>query len=632
MFTKIKNYVYERRNAIGAVAGVAAGVYVVKEYISDRLAELREGVMEDMEAKNNLRKRFEQNQDDCAFIVEALLPTFATDILREMDVERITQQLSSMRDSSRLSMESSVSVSSVGPSSQGSPTSPTSLPERGRPRQPQPAVDTTIMAPIMPVLSGATPAGEHPPVLLEQSYASVTTTTTESGESWVQQFEASRVVDPGRPEGPERNSSLSVRGHSPPYSSSADHSGEEGSVMTGSMISAGGSEGEVSGVFIPSVTVESSDEASGTESRPPVRRQTKAELWNEMKVLTFTRLLTIIYTTSLLTLLSRVQLNVLGRQKYVDHIIQLEAESRATGRDPIMELLYAWMYGDESQLWPEQWEKEGVDREWMTPELERRYLTFSWWLLHVGWKEVGERVRKAVEAVFEPVSPRQRLRPEEVERLIEEVRKRVEFDAEERTKRVNFLSILLPSTAADASYVLSQNGLSPPELEPYLQHLLTETASLLATSDMDTVLGECFDCATRACFSALEPRLRRADAGKGGAEGARLASVLPVVSKWAQEEVFVLPNLFVQAINGVRELEGVAAIIWAGCEDSESCGVRRDAPLSAEQGCGLVPYHRPPESGMTYRLRVSGAKGFPTAGSSRERMECAEANADRRSL
>lgn len=34
-------------------------------------------------------------------------------------------------------------------------------------------------------------------------------------------------------------------------------------------------------------------------------------------------------------------------------------------------------------------------------ETERKYLTLSWWILHVGWKDVGERVRRAVEEVFE---------------------------------------------------------------------------------------------------------------------------------------------------------------------------------------------------------------------------------------
>jgi peroxin-3 len=37
----------------------------------------------------------------------------------------------------------------------------------------------------------------------------------------------------------------------------------------------------------------------------------------------------------------------------------------------------------------------------ISEETERKYLTLSWWILHVGWKDVGERVRRAVEEVFE---------------------------------------------------------------------------------------------------------------------------------------------------------------------------------------------------------------------------------------
>jgi peroxin-3 len=32
---------------------------------------------------------------------------------------------------------------------------------------------------------------------------------------------------------------------------------------------------------------------------------------------------------------------------------------------------------------------------------EARFLTMSWWILHVGWKDIAERVRKGVEEVFE---------------------------------------------------------------------------------------------------------------------------------------------------------------------------------------------------------------------------------------
>ena len=34
-------------------------------------------------------------------------------------------------------------------------------------------------------------------------------------------------------------------------------------------------------------------------------------------------------------------------------------------------------------------------------EAERKYLTLSWWICNIGWKDVGERVRRGVEEVFD---------------------------------------------------------------------------------------------------------------------------------------------------------------------------------------------------------------------------------------
>ncbi len=48
-----------------------------------------------------------------------------------------------------------------------------------------------------------------------------------------------------------------------------------------------------------------------------------------------------------------------------------------------------------------QWEEDCIWREGVGAETERKYLTLSWWILNVGWKDVGERVRRGVEEVFE---------------------------------------------------------------------------------------------------------------------------------------------------------------------------------------------------------------------------------------
>lgn len=46
-------------------------------------------------------------------------------------------------------------------------------------------------------------------------------------------------------------------------------------------------------------------------------------------------------------------------------------------------------------------EEDTLGEEAIPEDVENKYLTLSWWLLHVGWKDVGERVRRGVEEVFE---------------------------------------------------------------------------------------------------------------------------------------------------------------------------------------------------------------------------------------
>ncbi len=46
-------------------------------------------------------------------------------------------------------------------------------------------------------------------------------------------------------------------------------------------------------------------------------------------------------------------------------------------------------------------DKDTIGDEALPADVENKYLTLSWWLLHVGWKDVGERVRRGVEEVFE---------------------------------------------------------------------------------------------------------------------------------------------------------------------------------------------------------------------------------------
>ena len=51
--------------------------------------------------------------------------------------------------------------------------------------------------------------------------------------------------------------------------------------------------------------------------------------------------------------------------------------------------MYSLFWGDKSLEDPETDELEELQN--VSEETERKYLTLSWWILHVGWKDVGER-------------------------------------------------------------------------------------------------------------------------------------------------------------------------------------------------------------------------------------------------
>lgn len=64
---------------------------------------------------SSLRRRFEQNQEDCTFTVLALLPTATTNILETMDTEKITLEIQQLKGTTRStrSAESSAAPPSI---------------------------------------------------------------------------------------------------------------------------------------------------------------------------------------------------------------------------------------------------------------------------------------------------------------------------------------------------------------------------------------------------------------------------------------------------------------------------------------------------------------------------------------
>ncbi|KAF3482390.1 uncharacterized protein GIQ15_05149 [Arthroderma uncinatum] len=462
MINVTKQWFRRHRNGIAIGAGVVGVGYLAGQYVLGKISDARERMSSERVARENLRRRFEQNQTDCTFTVLALLPTATENILAALPVEELTNELQQKR-AERLAKQLSAGE-----------------------------------------VAGSEISSEPP----------------------------SAIDDDGR-------SLSSLRSH--------------GYVHTSQM----------------------GDSAAGDAPR----KKSRTQLWNELKVNSLTRSFTLLYTLSLLTLLTRIQLNLLGRRNYLSSVISL-ASPQANPAIISLE------------------ENDGDNAFGNDFETNRRYLTFSWWLLHRGWKYLMEKVEEAVVEVFGPLNPREDITQERLSELTLEVRKKVEGATTEERRVRKWLPYLLPVPEQE-DYVLRESGvLSSDEASPQtasnLRHLLDETSDLVDSPQFTHILSllnnEAFSylidhkCAIDAfkkpptvpatqapdtsaanMFSSSATVIPSSESQAPNPK-VKLATILAVVSRQAHTigQGTNPPNEYLSAMEeGVRELEAFAAVVYS---------------------------------------------------------------------
>lgn len=321
------------------------------------------------------------------------------------------------------------------------------------------------------------------------------------------------------------------------------------------------------------------------------------------------RALTLIYTLSLLTLLTRIQLNLLGRRTYLSSVVAM-ASPAATSYTSHISLEnndddnYDNVYGNDF-------------------ETNRKYLTFSWWLLHRGSKEVLQKVSTAVKEVFGPVNLREEMTLERLSQLILAVRKKVEGATEAERRETKWLTHLLPPRDQE-DFVLRENNvtdnISSPSTEqpqssstsstanPSLRRLLDETSDLIDsptfTHVLTLILNATFshlvdqriaDEAFRARTSTDTP-LRLEDITDAKCKFVNMLAVFcrqahaiakgssepdDLIASTAQNGQAVGGNEYLAKIDAVRDLEGFAAVIYSSNFEFESAEEAAAAGTSA---------------------------------------------------
>ncbi|PWY85734.1 putative MFS transporter [Aspergillus sclerotioniger CBS 115572] len=447
MISATKRWFRRNRKGLAIGAGVIGAGYLAGQYLLSKILEARERMSSDRIARENLRRRFEQNQTDCTYTVLALLPTAAEDILEALPVEELTKELQKKR-AERLARLN---------------------------------------------------AGEG----TGSDLSSVSPSITDDDRRSLSSFQSDGFV---------RTSQLG----------------------------------------------ESTFEGGG----PPRPKRNKTQLWNEVKITSITRSVTLIYTLSLLTIFTRIQLNLLGRRNYLSSVISMATPP-----------------ADASTIRLEDHDDDDLTQTLGNDfETNRRYLAFSWWLLHRGWKQLMDEVQAAVTEVFGPLNPREDISLAKLSELTLQARRKIEGNTEEDRKYV--------AVAREEEHLLEESGVlgvtepTTPQTTASLRHLLDETADLIDSPTFTRVMlllnNECFQTMIDQC---------KADAFKSSSQGpvsvpqsftsvatvvpvadisdpkTKLANVLAVLARQAHVigNGTAPPNLYLTAIDQGDQIEALTS-------------------------------------------------------------------------
>ncbi|KAE8446123.1 hypothetical protein EG329_012494 [Mollisiaceae sp. DMI_Dod_QoI] len=514
MITATRRWLRRNRTPIAIGFGLVGVGYVATQYVLGKISDARARMSSDRIARENLRRRFEQNQEDCTFTVLALLPTATDNIMGELETERITFELQEQK-AAKLARNGEAHPSELG--------------------------------------SG-------PPSVTDDDGRSMASMASESGV----------------------------------------HASQMG---------------------LPSASAAGAGAQDGGQQIQKVKK-TKLQLWNDLKISSITRSFTLIYTLALLTLLTRIQLNLLGRRSYLSSVVSL-----ATGGM------------EQSTISLENHDDDNPDQAYGNDfETNRKYLTFSWWLLHRGWREVMLKVEAAVKEVFGSLSIREDISMQRFSELTLEVRKKVEGATEEERKEGKWLQYLLPPREQE-DFVLKESGMEA-EVTPKsststlssnvtpLRRLLDETSDLIDSPPFSHVLTLLLDAgystlvdqkiAQQAYKVPPTPQVPDLNASRVteivDVKPVKLPIVLAILTRQAHSIGNGVPNEYLQAMEQVRDLEAFAAVVYSSNWENEI------SPMNEEGSTVLVPKEElaasdivPEEAGQESVINVGTASTFESA-------------------
>ncbi|KAJ1807871.1 peroxin, partial [Coemansia sp. RSA 2598] len=374
MFDSAWGFVKRHQRKLMITAGVAGGLYYSGKLLLERIAEMQAASAKARAAKDNIRRRFDQNQRDCLFTIMSLLPELSEQVLHEVDVEKLITELRAIH-----------------------------VPQK-------PAASSKAIE--KPQSAEAREGGNN--------------VWSEQGEQNVRSKEGASDAD---------------------------------------------GEGDANGA--------TDAEAKANAQQPALAenetRRTKVEIWEDIKLQSFTRTLIAVYSESLLTILVHVQLGMVGRSTYLDSVV-----GKYTGDDVAL---------------------EGRLSSRLSPADEQHFLMLSWWFINRGWRQLMETISEATDHCIGQLPLKERVSHRELGAIFTSIHNRVR----ENGLMQDLSAILLPLGDKNVGEYLAANRLEAERVfTPVFVRLLDQIRDIIESNDFVYVFSCSIDRLTAQLLESLQ--------------------------------------------------------------------------------------------------------------------------------
>ncbi|XP_032999814.1 peroxisomal biogenesis factor 3 [Lacerta agilis] len=267
------------------------------------------------------------------------------------------------------------------------------------------------------------------------------------------------------------------------------------------------------------------------------RPANKLEIWEDLKIISFTRSIVAVYSTCMLVVLLRVQLNIIGGYIYLDN-----AAVCKNGTTPLA-----------------------------PPEVQQQYLSSIQHLLGDGLTELITVVKKAVQDAFGSVSLKHALSLLDLDQKLQEIRKVIEQPGDgSSSEDTGSQSLLCHYMMPDEENPLATQASGLTEGDVATIKLLNETRDMLDSPDFNRVLSSCINRGFSRLLDNMAEFFRPTEQDLCHSSSMNslssvslpLAKIIPIINGQIHSVCSETPSHFVQDLLMMEQVKDFAANVY----------------------------------------------------------------------